>query len=330
MTGPALEQRVRLAITLGDPRGVGPEVALAAARVMADRPDTPELLFVGPTGTCVDDAVLPLHSIGKWTPSSADDHAVVLARAGSLAGLAIEAATAMALNGDVDGVVTAPIDKAALHAGGYNFPGHTEMLASLADDAEVVMMMAASHTAMGGPLRVVLATTHIALADVPSRFTAALLVSQTMLTTAALQREWGIPSPRVALCAFNPHASDGGLFGNQEETIYAPAIQQLRAAGIDVTGPVPADTVFVRAARGEFDVVISPYHDVGMAAFKTAAFGHGVNVTLGLPFVRTSPDHGTAIDIAGRNVADPTSMVEAIDLAVTLVQRRRAVVGGRA
>jgi 4-hydroxythreonine-4-phosphate dehydrogenase len=327
VTGTSAKRPVRLAITLGDPRGIGPEVAAAAAATIAREPGAPTLHFVGPAGTSAGfhatSASSParhdfaLHSIGEWTVSG--DARL----AGSLAGRAITEAAALALRGDVDGIVTAPIDKAALHAGGYDFPGHTEMLASLAGDADVVMMMAAERTALGGPLRVVLATTHIALADVPSRLTVDVLVSQTLLTADALRREWAIERPRVALCAFNPHASDGGLFGNQEETIYAPAMRLLESANVDVTGPVPADTVFVRAARGEFDVVIAPYHDVGMAAFKTAAFGHGVNVTLGLPFVRTSPDHGTALDIAGRGIADSSSMIEAIRLATQLVERRR-------
>jgi 4-hydroxythreonine-4-phosphate dehydrogenase len=147
-------------------------------------------------------------------------------------------------------------------------------------------------------------------------------VHQARLTAAGLRAGWHLERPRLALCAFNPHASDGGLFGNEESTIYEPAMAQLRAERIDVTGPVPADTVFLRAGRGEFDVVIAPYHDVGMAAFKTVAFGHGVNVTLGLPFVRTSPDHGTAMDIAGRNAADPSSMKEAIARAYVLARRR--------
>jgi 4-hydroxythreonine-4-phosphate dehydrogenase len=147
-----------------------------------------------------------------------------------------------------------------------------------------------------------------------------LLVEHTRITHDALCRGWQIGRPRIALCAFNPHASDGGLFGDEEQRIYRPAIAQLRAAGIDVSDPLPADTVFLRAGRGEFDVVIAPYHDVGMAAFKTAAFGHGVNVTLGLPFVRTSPDHGTALDIAGTGTADSSSMEEAIRLAIRLAQ----------
>jgi len=156
------------------------------------------------------------------------------------------------------------------------------------------------------------------LARVPHALTADVLVEQTRITHESLRSGWQIPQPRIAMCAFNPHASDDGLFGDEEVRIYQPAIERLRADGINVSEPLPADTVFLRAGRGDFDVVIAPYHDVGMAAFKTAAFGHGVNVTLGLPFVRTSPDHGTALDIAGTGVADPSSMEEAILLAIRL------------
>lgn len=307
----------RLAVTLGDPRGVGPEVAARAALALRDRPDRPHLLFIGPTGTGAEEVADEFLAIGDWSGGDASE-------AGALAGLAIETAAHHAMEGMVDGIITAPIDKSALHAGGYRYPGHTEMLAALAHTPDVVMMMAAETTSGGGPLRVVLATTHLALRDVPRRFTSDLLIRQVEITAGALVRDWDIPRPRVALCAFNPHASEGGLFGDEEERVYAPAQRALRARGIDVHGPLPADTVFVRALRGEFDVVIAPYHDVGMAAFKTAAFGHGVNVTLGLPFVRTSPDHGTAFDIAGRGSADPSSMTEALDLAARLVLHRIA------
>ena len=224
----------------------------------------------------------------------------------------------MALDGAVDGVVTAPIDKAALNAAGYAFPGHTEMLRALAGVDEVAMMMAAEETATGGPLRVVLATIHIPLSDVPEAVTAERLCSQTRIAAEALRELWGIPAPRLALCALNPHASDSGLFGDEEARVMAPAVARLMDEGLDVVGPVPADTVFVRAIRGEFDAVIAPYHDVGMAAFKTASFGAGVNVTLGLPFVRTSPDHGTAMDIAGHGRADAASMIEAVRTAARL------------
>lgn len=305
----------RLAVTLGDPRGIGPEVAAAAALALAG-PDAPALLFVGPAGALPDPS-LPLHATGAWHPGGA------AAEAGALAGRAIEEAVRLVRDGSVDGIVTAPIDKSALHAAGYDFPGHTEMLAALAGGCDVAMMMAAETTSLGGPLRVVLATTHHALRDVPRVFDENVLVTQTRITYLALQRQWAIAEPRVALCAFNPHASDHGLFGDEEARIYGPALERLQAMDMRVTGPVPADTVFVRALRGEFDAVIAPYHDVGMAAFKTASFGQGVNVTLGLPFVRTSPDHGTALDIAGRGRADPSSMIAAVRLAARLAETLR-------
>jgi len=296
----------RLAITLGDPRGIGPEVTAAALDATGI-----DAVVVGPSGL----GILPDIDIGHWAGGGA-------AEAGRLAGAAIERAATLALSGEVAGVVTAPIDKAALAAAGYRSPGHTELLQSLADVPEVAMMMAAERTRLGGPLRVVLATTHLALADVPAAVTVDLLVGQARLTARSLSRWWGVTEPKLALCALNPHASDGGLFGHEEAAILEPAVERLRGEGLDVTGPVPADTVFVRALRGEFDAVVAPYHDVGMAAFKTASFGAGVNVTLGLPFIRTSPDHGTALDIAGRGLADPDSMIEAIRLAVRLAATR--------
>lgn len=318
------DRPLRIAVTLGDPRGIGPEVAATAARQFRAAV-AHHLTFIGPAGTGAEAEADDFIDIGTWSPQQtrrAD--AGCGAAAGRLAGLAIDRAVALALGGAVDAVVTAPIDKAALHAAGYHFPGHTEMLASRCGITDVVMMMAAEKTVLGGPLRVVLATTHIALADVPAAFTTERLVAQTRITGRALRDEWGIAAPRLALCAFNPHASDGGLFGDEEARIYAPAIAALRADGLHIDGPLSADTVFLRAARGEFDAVIAPYHDVGMAAFKTAAFGSGVNVTLGLPFPRTSPDHGTALDIAGRGAADASSMLEALTLATRLAGVRAA------
>lgn len=301
---------LRLAITLGDPRGIGPEVTIAAARSV--RADTAaRLIFIGPESSPARAHADQYISVGHYIEG-------VAASAGRIAGQSIEYAVGLAMRGEVDAIVTAPLDKSALHAGGFEFPGHTEMLAELAQAPAVVMMLAAEKTSVGGPLRVVLATTHMPLAKVPQALTIDVLVEQTRITCAALKQRWHIGVPRVALCAFNPHASDGGLFGDEEARIYQPAIERLRAGGLDVSGPIPADTVFLRTARGEFDVVIAPYHDVGMAAFKTAAFGQGVNVTLGLPFIRTSPDHGTAMDIAGTGLADSSSMEEAIRLAIRL------------
>ena len=184
------------------------------------------------------------------------------------------------------------------------------------------MLMCAERTRLGAPLRVLLATRHIALAQVAAHVTVDVLVRQARLLVAGLRADWAIAEPRVALCALNPHASDGGLFGDEEERVYAPALEALADESGRVAGPLPADTVFVRALRGEFDAVVAPYHDVAMAALKTVSFGTGVNVTLGLPFVRTSPDHGTAFDIAGRGVADATSALEALRLATRVAANR--------
>jgi 4-hydroxythreonine-4-phosphate dehydrogenase len=301
---------MRLAITLGDPRGVGPEI-VEAVRCDEELAALADFTIVGPAGT----GVAVDESIGDWT--SAGDAKTRAATAGRLAGRAIERAVELALAGHVDGIVTAPIDKAALLAGGYDYPGHTEMLAALTGRT-VAMMLASSASADGAahPLRVVLATTHIALRDVPDAVTAEAIESAVRVTRDGLVQWFGVQSPRIALCALNPHGGDGGRFGVEDETILAPAA---RRAGI--AGPFPADTVFVRALRGEFDAVIAPYHDVGMTAIKVAAFGRGVNVTLGLPFPRTSPDHGTAIDIAGRGIADASSMKESVRVCAAIARR---------
>lgn len=304
---------VRLAVTAGDPRGIGPEIinkALADPRI-GERSD---FVIVGAEGCGVDVD----ESIGRW---KADANA---AMAGRLSGRAIERAVELAMDGTVQGIVTAPIDKAALLAGGYHFPGHTEMLANLTG-SKVAMMLAATHPAKegGNPLRVVLATTHIALRDVPDALTGEKVISVAAITREYLTRWFGIESPRIALCALNPHAGDGGRFGMEDAQMMAPA-----ARLAEIAGPFPADTVFVRAMRGEFDAVVAPYHDVGMTAIKVAAFGSAVNVTLGLPFPRTSPDHGTALDIAGRGIADPSSFIEALLLCRQIASRVSAP-GGR-
>ena len=296
-----MKRRARLAVTLGDPRGIGAEVvrkALLHPRVIAEC----DVVLVGASGLEARADV----STGDWNGRGSE------AAAGRLAGLAIERAVAMAVARDVEGVVTAPIDKHALLAGGFDFPGHTEMLAALTG-ARVAMMLASDR------LRVVLATTHIALRDVPLAVTAEAVATAARLTRSGLIEWFGIAEPRLALCALNPHAGDGGRFGDEDQRVLAPVA---RAEGLD--GPFAADTVFVRAMRGEFDAVITPYHDVGMTAIKVASFGHAVNVTLGLPFPRTSPDHGTAPDIAGQDRADAGSMIEAMLLCAGISGRLRA------
>jgi len=289
---------IRLAVTAGDPRGIGPEIidkALADSRV-GGRSD---LVIVGPDGCGLDVD----ESVGEWTGEGG------VALAGRLAGRAVERAAELAIHGTVQGIVTAPLDKAALLAGGYSHPGHTEMLAELTQ-SRVAMMLASDR------LRVVLATTHLPLRDVAGRLSEDLIVEIAEITRKSLREWFGIANPRIALCALNPHAGDGGRFGTEDDEMLSPAA---RRAGID--GPFPADTVFVRAIRGAFDAVIAPYHDVGMTAIKVASFGSAVNVTLGLPFPRTSPDHGTALDIAGRGLADPSSFIEALLLCRRIAAR---------
>lgn len=299
--------RVRLAVTLGDPRGIGPEITAA---VLEDGIDA-EITAIGAKEQIADLRVD--HRIGTGSWRTADGLARASAvEAGLIAGRAIEQAARLALSGEVDAIVTAPVEKHALHLAGFPFPGHTEWLAHLAGGCDVAMMLASDR------LRVVLVTTHVPFRDVPLLLTADRIVRTGQVTRTALQQWFGIAEPRLALCALNPHAGEQGLFGDEEARVLAPAAERLGAAG-----PLPADTVFVRAMRGEFDAVLAPYHDVGMTAIKVASFGSGVNVTLGLPFVRTSPDHGTAMDIAGTGRADASSMRAAMNLAIDLVQRSR-------
>ena len=298
--------RPRLAVTLGDPRGIGPEVVARALEL----PLPAHLTLIGAEDQIAAIAADQRVPVGSWQGGSGQQQAdrVRALRAGQLAGTALQRAARLALDHEVDAIVTGPVEKHALHAAGYPFPGQTEWLGELAG-VEVAMMLAT------GALRVVLVTTHVALRDVPALLTVDRVVRSGRITRDALARWFGIAAPRLALCALNPHAGEQGLFGDEEQRVLEPAARALGAAG-----PLPADTVFVRAMRGEFDAVLAPYHDVGMTAIKVAGFGRGVNVTLGLPFVRTSPDHGTAFDIAGQGIADAGSMRAALELAVELVR----------
>ena len=295
----------KIAVTLGDPRGIGAEVVAKALPVFLSESPGEEILVLGPEGLAHQ--FTPFESVGSWDRSEPS--------AGRVATRALERAVELALLGEVDAIVTAPVHKPGLHAAGWVVPGQTEMLQSLSGAPAVGMLMAAETTGLGGPLRILLATTHLPLRQVPDCVTSVLLDGQTRLLHDSLRDGWRIPAPRIALCALNPHASDDGLFGSEEEEVFRPVVKALGEEGLNVAGPIPADTVFHRALDGEFDAVVAPYHDVGMAAFKTASFGTGVNVTLGLPFVRTSPDHGTAFDLAGKGVAREDSTLEALRLA---------------
>ncbi len=298
----------RIAITLGDPRGIGPEITAHALALPLDA----EVTLIGADEQIREIPAGHRLSVGTWKLGSgegAGERQRVI-RAGRIAGHAVETAAKLALQGEVDAIVTAPAHKHALHLAGFPYPGHTEWLAHLAGDVDVAMMLAADE------LRVVLVTTHVPFRDVPALLTQERIITAGRVTERGLREWWGIESPRIALCAVNPHAGESGLFGDEEERVLGPA-----ARAIGAVGPLPADTVFVRAMRGEFDAVLAPYHDVGMTAIKVAAFGRAVNVTLGLPFPRTSPDHGTALDIAGTGTADPSSMRAAIELAVKMTQK---------
>ena len=282
----------RIAITEGDPAGIGPEIARRAA-------GDPRVLAV------CEPVLYGAAEGARFVPG------VLSAEAGRAAYDAIVKAAGDARRGAVHAVATAPINKEALRLAGLPWNGHTDMLAHLTGAAQVAMMFYSDE------LRVVLATVHEALADVPRLLTREVMEGTIDLTARELPR-FGILKPRLGVAGLNPHAGEHGLFGLEEEQVIGPAIACCRTRGIDVSGPFPADTLFVRARRGEFDVVVACYHDQGLIPVKLVAFGRAVNVTLGLPIIRTSVDHGTAFDIAGKGVADSESMVAAVLLAARL------------
>ncbi len=288
----AEEPDVKIGITVGDPAGIGPEIAKKAAadpRVLA----VCEPVLYG----AVDDPAIP---IGR-----------VSARAGQAAYDAILAAVKDAQADRIDAIATAPINKEAFAAARVPWRGHTELLAHLTGAPRFAMMFYADE------LRVVLATVHVPLAEVPHLLTRDRVEEIIDLTAAELPR-FGSPSPRIAVAGLNPHAGEHGLMGLEDEAVLRPAIEACRARGVHVDGPFPADTVFVRAIRGEFDAVVACYHDQGLIPVKLVAFGRAVNVTIGLPIIRTSVDHGTAFDIAGQGIADPSSLISAVLLAAKL------------
>jgi len=286
--------RPRIGVTVGDPAGIGPEIARKAAADAVS--STCDIVLYGPS----EESAVAAFARGR-----------VSAEAGRAAYDAIVSATADAMAGQLDAIATAPVNKEAFAAAGLPWRGHTELLAHLTGSARVAMMFYAES------LRVVLATVHIALAEVPRALTRDVVEGTIDLASRELPR-FGIDAPRLALAGLNPHAGEHGVIGREDDEVLAPAVAALRARGVLVEGPFPADTVFVRAMRGEFDAVVACYHDQGLIPIKLVAFGRAVNVTLGLPIVRTSVDHGTAFDIAGKGIADPSSMIEAIKLAARL------------
>ena len=323
----------RIGITMGDPAGIGPEVVLkAVAEEEVRRACIPVIIgdaqLLAHTARTLDlqsgydivraDEPFPEHSepviyhldnIGGFIEPGIESGA-----AGKAAGGYIEAAVELCAAGSIDAVATAPINKRALFLGGYSFPGHTEFFAHLTGAEEYAMAFVA------GNLRIVLLSTHAPLAEAIRLVERDRIVHRINLTNRELQR-WGIEKPRIAVAALNPHGAEGGLFGVEEASEIMPAIDACRRDEMNVHGPFSADTVFLRASRGEFDAVIACYHDQAMIPVKCLSFGEAVNVTLGLPFIRTSVDHGTAFDIAGKGLAEHSSMVAAIKLAAELSTR---------
>ena len=284
-----------IAITVGDPAGIGPEIARKAAASPRVTTCCRPVIY----GPWLEEAVAAFPQGG---PS---------AEGGAAAYQAIESAVKDALVKKVDAIATGPLSKEGFAMAGHPWKGHTDLLAHLTGAPRVAMMFWSPR------LNVVLATVHVPLSEVPAALTADRLRDAIQLSHLEMPR-FGVPAPRIGVAALNPHAGEGGLIGREEDTVMRPAIAALREEGIDVSGPFPADTLFVRADRGEFDIIVAAYHDQGLIPVKLLGFGSAVNVTLGLPIIRTSVDHGTAYDIAGRNEADEGSLIEAVLLAARL------------
>jgi 4-hydroxythreonine-4-phosphate dehydrogenase len=332
-----MAQRPFIGITMGDPSGIGPEIIMKAlcdpelcllchpvvlgdrmilesakpAGVRADvieithpreAQGSPGVIHVIPT-SFLDTASI---TIGKGVPSG-----------GKAMMEAIDKAVDMAMEGELDAMVTCPINKALMHEAGFPYEGHTQYIAERSHTEHIVMMLA------GGNFRVTLATIHCALKEVPSRLDLLGIYRTITITYNALQRDFAISKPRIAVAALNPHGGEESLFGAEEETLIRPAVQMARSEGYRVDGPFPADTLFQKVQAGQFDAVVAMYHDQGLIPLKLLHFSHAVNVTLGLPIIRTSVDHGTAYDIAGKGIADPSSLKEAIRMAVILSTNRK-------
>lgn len=333
--------KIRLALATGDPAGIGPEISLRAAQAMAGRlaANTLDLILVGSRAVferCARSGDGGLAGVTDLpgvrvvdVPDIGEIHAPgqLSAAAGELAYRAAVAAVGLVQAGKADAIVTAPLNKEALYLAGRNYAGYTDLLAHLTQSQQAVMMLA------HGRIRISHVTTHVALRDVPDLITPQRLERVITLTAEALAA-FGVPKPRMAVAALNPHAGEGGNFGTEDDRVTRPTVDRLRAAGMDVDGPVPGDTVFVKHVAGQYDAVVAMYHDQGHVPFKLLGFRidpatgvwdslKGTNITLGLPVIRTSVDHGTAFDIAGRGIANPGSMIEAIEVAEQLILGRR-------
>jgi 4-hydroxythreonine-4-phosphate dehydrogenase len=328
----AANWKPRVGITMGDPCGIGPEIAIKAALdpevcehavpVLVGGRDLFRWAVQGVPGVpherldeilgaaCIEAVRADTTSLERGRQS---------AESGRVSAEAVRAAVRGVLRGELDAIATAPISKEAWRLAGLRYPGHTELLAELGGAPSYGMLF------VGGGLRVLLATIHVPLAGVAARLTTEGLLDKMRLLRTTLVDRFGVEAPRIGVAGLNPHAGEGGLFGDEEERVIRPAVEAARAEGIDARGPYPADVLFGEIReRDALSAILAMYHDQGLIPVKQAAFGSAVNVTIGLPFVRTSPDHGTAFDIAGRGVARASSMVAAVRLAAALAARARA------
>jgi 4-hydroxythreonine-4-phosphate dehydrogenase len=298
---------MKILITQGETRGIGPEVVL---KVLASftPPEDVDITILG------DPEILAKTAADLGLPVAGNIEAV---KGESIALAALERAAELAMEGRADAIVTAPVHKALLKAAGFTFPGQTEFFATRFGAKSHAMMLATDD------LRVVPVTTHLALRDVPDVLTRELIADRIETVAASLIRDFGIENPRIAVLGLNPHAGEEGHFGDEEAKLIAPVIESGRAKGLDLIGPLPADAAFLPRARAAYDAIIGMYHDQVLGPFKALSSGHGVNVTVGLPVIRTSPDHGTAMDIAGKGVADAGSFACALRMALALARRRR-------
>ena len=327
--------RAPLAVSMGDPAGIGPEVVAKAWAMLSAEPDAPVFFAVGSAAqfvglcpvaiiTSPDEAAAVFASALPVLPIACDDTAISIGtpnKASARAALAaLDLAIECARNGSAGGLVTAPVSKANLYHIGFDTPGQTEYVSrrSGCADADGIMMLA------GPTLRVVPMTVHIPYADVPAALTEALIARAVTSTHAALRRDFGIERPRLVMAGLNPHAGESGTIGREEADLFTPALNRLRSEGIAIDGPLPADSLFHAEARARYDAVLCPTHDQALIPIKALHFDDAVNVTLGLPLVRTSPDHGTAFDIAGKGKASANSTIAAIRMAATIAANRAA------
>jgi 4-hydroxythreonine-4-phosphate dehydrogenase len=325
-----------IAITLGDFNGIGPEVALkAVANATVRKLCTP--LLVGPLRVLehvradlklklkleksslpvLKSSITPVLDLGDaiWADVQ---YGKVTKTAGKNAGIAIERAVELCVKVRADGMVTAPVSKEALNLAGYNFPGQTEMIALLSRSQRVAMMLVANS------MRVGLVTIHIGIKSIPENLSKEKVLEKIKIVNDSLQKDFGIRKPHIAVLALNPHAGENGLIGTEDDELIRPALEEAKSQGIDVSGPFPADAFFGTKSHKGFDAIVAMYHDQGLIPLKMSAFHKGVNFSAGLNIVRTSPDHGTAYDIAGKGIANVSSMVEAVKLAVSIAKNRQS------